>query len=144
MKKLSLFALLLLGGCYATAEPLFLPDGSSGYRISCGGYIGTMADCIEEAGDMCSANGYQMFDQAGRPLSTEAQNQAVITALNNSASKHSTDTQQNMFIKCKTNDAPLHMTPAPPPPQVEMKPVDTKPAPATPAADTAPIPLENK
>ena len=108
-----------------------------------------MADCIEKAGEMCGVNGYQMFDQAGKPLSSETQSQAVIAALNNNPPKHSSDAQQQMFIKCKTTEAPLHMTPAPPPPRVETKPVDTKPVDAkstspSPAPNNAPIPLENK
>jgi hypothetical protein len=148
MKRISVFALLLLGGCYATAEPLFLPDGSSGYRLSCGDYIGTPADCIAKAGEMCGANGYQMYDQAGKPMNTETQNQTVIATLNNGSVKRNqaADDQKNMFIKCKTNDAPLRMTPAPQPPQVEMKPVEPKPPllmpPASaPPADNGPIPL---
>lgn len=152
MKRISLFALLLLSGCFATAEPLYLPDGSSGYHISCGNYVGTPADCIEKAGEMCGTNGYQMFDQAGHPLNAEAQNQAVIAALNTTAkTSHSTDSQQNMFVKCKSIEAPLHITPALTTPKVDAMPI-TPMAPVTPpapapvpgAATSAPIPLENK
>lgn len=141
MKKLSLFALLLLGGCYATVEPMFLPDGSSGYRVTCGNYIGVMSDCIKKAGDLCSANGYQMYDQAGRPLNAETQTQTIIAALNNTPAKNdkSTDGQHVMFIKCKSMDAPLHMTPALTTPQVEEKPVEIPSA----SPDAKPIPLES-
>jgi hypothetical protein len=126
MKKLPLLALLVLAACYATAEPMYLPDGSQGYRISCDHYLGSITDCLQKAGDMCGANGYQVYDPSGHLKSEESQNQAVIAALNSdtnaSKNKMSPETPKNMFIKCRSMDMPMRLAPAPNP-QVDSNPV---------------------
>jgi len=147
MRRLALFTLLLLGGCYATATPMFLPDGSSGFHVTCGNYIGETADCIEKAGEVCGASGYRLYDQNGRPLSDEDQTRTVIAALNSNGSKRtsrSSDNQQSMFVKCKAPPPIVIEAPIP----VENKPLPpvATPAPSTPAQGmkTAPPPPPSK
>ena len=109
------FGLLLLGGCFATAQPMFLPDGSSGYQLSCGYYINDMTDCLQKAGELCGAAGYLTYDAAGHVKSAEVQTPGVIAALNHAASKQShpaDNSQKTLFIKCKPPLVPPQM-PAP-------------------------------
>ena len=127
MKKIPLLALLFLTGCFATADQMYLPDGSSGYRISCSGYMGEASDCIQKASDLCGANGYQTYDQNGKLKNDDVQTQAVIAAINNGAAKRAAttttaDAPKSMFIKCKSTDMPLRLSPAPTP-QVDNKPM---------------------
>src|SRR5690242_12888539 len=108
-KKLSFLAPLLLTGCFATAQPMFLPDGSSGYRISCDNYLSGTQDCLQKAGDVCGSNGYQMYDQSGHLKNEDSQNQSVIAAINStpaigSRSSKPVDSPKLMFIKCKSMD----------------------------------------
>jgi hypothetical protein len=156
MKKLLPFTLLLLSGCFATSEPMYLPDGSQGYRISCEHYMGTTADCLQKAGDLCGAQGYITYDQNGRVKSEESQNQTVIAAVNNTTTntaarsvKVSPPDARNIFIKCRSNDMPLHLTPAanPAPVQSLMTPMPPPTLTATPMAmptlSVTPTPLHN-
>lgn len=124
MKKLSLLALLVLGGCFATSESVFLPDGSTGYRLSCNVGINDIADCMEKAGELCGVNGYTTFDQSGHARTDAEQQQIVIAALNGGTRGYAktSDNQKFMLVKCKNNDPPTHLTPAPMP-QVDNKPI---------------------
>ncbi len=131
MKKLPLLALFLLGGCYATAQPFYLPDGTAGYRISCDNSLGNPTDCLQKAGDLCGPNGYQMYDSNGHLKAEDSQNPAVISTISNAGASSSpaakslkmTEAPKNMFIKCRSMDMPGRLTPASNPPTVQSSPV---------------------
>ncbi len=128
MRTLSLVALLsallVLGGCFATSESVYLPDGTSGYRLSCNVGINDIADCMKKAGELCGPNGYNTFDQSGHMRSDADQNQIVIAALNGGTRGYArtTDNQKFMLVKCKpvppitansVVSGPLRLDPAP-------------------------------
>lgn len=94
---------LLLAGC-VTAHPTYLPDGSMGHSISCGGTAQTMASCYEKAGEICGASGFTVIDQhaSSAPF---AQSQGAFKADQKNAIGGYTSTsgaiiQRNLFIKC--------------------------------------------
>lgn len=150
MKKFSLLALLALTACYATAQPMYLPDGSQGYRLTCdASYVSNTVDCLQKAGEICGPNGYISYDQNGHVKSEESENQAVIATINNSSNSGSRNARtsapeapKSMFIKCRSNEMPLHLAPASNPAPVES---GTNPTLQTPTLqDTKPIPLQNR
>jgi hypothetical protein len=55
---------LLLGGC-AFAQPMYLPDGSQGYNISCDGSANSIGKCFQKAGELCGARGYDIVTREG-------------------------------------------------------------------------------
>ncbi len=50
--------LLVLSGCGAGMAKIYLPDGTQGYRVTCGGAVRSMGTCYEEAGKICGERGY--------------------------------------------------------------------------------------
>jgi hypothetical protein len=56
-----------LGGCLTTHQA-YLPDGSMGYSITCGGAAFSMSDCQKQAGEICKANGYTIYDKSGEAI----------------------------------------------------------------------------
>lgn len=38
-----------------------MPDGSMGHHVTCGGTLFSMGDCIERAGNICGAKGYEVL-----------------------------------------------------------------------------------
>ena len=111
MKKLSLFTLLLLTACFATASPVYLPDGSSGFRIVCDNPMSGTPECLQKASDICGSRGYQTYDQNGHLKSDNDQTLGAITAFNSNPPKGSktTDAQKNMFIKCRAAPPPIQL-----------------------------------
>ena len=55
MKRLSVLGLLLVASC-ASARPITMADGRSGYLITCGRNYQSVADCRSEARKVCSGN----------------------------------------------------------------------------------------
>ncbi|HDT4814128.1 TPA: hypothetical protein QHO54_001087 [Klebsiella aerogenes] len=66
MKKLTLVitAVGLLVGC-ANSSKTFAPDGREAYSIDCSGTARTWGMCLEKAGDLCGAKGYDTFTSTG-------------------------------------------------------------------------------
>jgi len=67
MKLLTLASLIVLAGC-ATADKLYLPDGSQGYAISCDGGVLSMNTCFRKASDLCGAHGYTVYNREGEAI----------------------------------------------------------------------------
>jgi hypothetical protein len=63
-----ILAVTFVSGC-ATVKETYMPDGSKGYRISCDGATVGMNVCVEKAGDLCGAAGYDLIDRQGRVAS---------------------------------------------------------------------------
>lgn len=55
---------LLLGGC-AFAQPMYMPDGSQGYNISCDGAANSIGKCFQKAGELCGTGGYDIVTREG-------------------------------------------------------------------------------
>ena len=66
MKKLAyiLTAIALLSGC-ASSSKTYTPDGREAYSIDCSGMARTWGMCLEKAGDLCGAKGYDTYTMAG-------------------------------------------------------------------------------
>ena len=58
--------LVLLAGCAAT-EPASLANGQPVIRVTCSLAIDGMTSCFKEAGKICGARGYTIFDWNGTP-----------------------------------------------------------------------------
>lgn len=67
MIKILLIATILLNGC-AISTPVYLADGSHGYKISCNGAASNFGTCIEKAGEICGSKGYTLFDRDGSAM----------------------------------------------------------------------------
>jgi hypothetical protein len=55
---------IALAGCVTDSES-FLPDGSKGHLVTCGGALFAYSDCIKHAGDICGDQGYQILGVDG-------------------------------------------------------------------------------
>jgi hypothetical protein len=59
-------AAVVLGGCVAataTSKPIYLPDGTQGFAITCNGNYANWNTCLEEAGKICGPNGYREWER---------------------------------------------------------------------------------
>lgn len=54
-----------VAGC-AIVKETYMPDGSKGYSISCDGAAVGMNVCLEKAGDLCGASGYDIITREGQ------------------------------------------------------------------------------
>lgn len=61
---LILIAIFTLSGC-VTASESYLPDGSKGHLVTCGGKIFAFSDCLQKAGEICGASGYDVVTADG-------------------------------------------------------------------------------
>jgi hypothetical protein len=50
---------ILAAGCVSSRD-IYLPDGSKGYSITCGGFTYSMENCFQKAGDICGSKGYSI------------------------------------------------------------------------------------
>lgn len=65
--KLSLALLsvaLILNGC-AAASKTYTPDGREGFSIDCSGSALNWGKCLEKAGSLCGARGYEVLERSG-------------------------------------------------------------------------------
>lgn len=65
--KLSLALLsvtLILNGC-AMSSKTYTPDGREGYSIECSGSALSWGRCLEKAGSLCGARGYEVLERSG-------------------------------------------------------------------------------
>lgn len=99
-----IFAFAVLQGC-ATSREIFLADGTKGHNINCSGAGMNYSNCLEKAGEICGARGYQILNQQGEvvPFSTairefgSTMRSPSIGYLVQSGSVIT----RNLFIKCK-------------------------------------------
>ena len=66
MKKyLWMTGVVVLAGCVAAtnSKPIYLPDGSQGFAISCSGNYSNWNNCLDEAGKICGPNGYKEWER---------------------------------------------------------------------------------
>ncbi len=97
-------ALALMAGC-ATTNEVYLADGSKGMNISCPGAIRTYASCLERAGEICGARGYEVVNREG-DSTPFAIGSASMSANRNYASGSAFGSsgslvQRNIFVRCK-------------------------------------------
>jgi hypothetical protein len=55
---------LSLTGC-AISKPMYLPDGSQGFNISCDGSANSISKCFQKAGELCGSRGYDIVTREG-------------------------------------------------------------------------------
>jgi uncharacterized protein YceK len=61
MRVVIVALLVILAGCSSvSSRDIYLPDGSKGYSITCGGFTYSMEKCFEKAGDICGSKGYSI------------------------------------------------------------------------------------
>lgn len=64
MKLYAIAAAVALVGC-ATANKTYGPNGKEAHSISCNGAANSMGTCLEKAGSICGAAGYDILVQNG-------------------------------------------------------------------------------
>ncbi|CNK72782.1 hypothetical protein V1951_21275 [Yersinia sp. 2544 StPb PI] len=84
--------ILLLSGC-ANSSKTFAPDGREAHSIDCSGLARTWGMCLEKAGDICGAKGYDTLTSTG-------DHGAVATANQQGAFAGSV-MSRNLLISCK-------------------------------------------
>lgn len=88
-----LAALLLLSGC-ATSNPIYLPDGSSGYTVNCDGSASSWSVCFQAASGLCGSAGYDVLERSDDKTGT-----AVVTPQWGTAGAM---VSRSMLVRCKS------------------------------------------
>jgi hypothetical protein len=57
-------AMLLLVGCASSAKT-YGPDGRELYILNCSGWARSWSMCLERAGELCGARGYDVLERTG-------------------------------------------------------------------------------
>jgi len=69
-RVLAVMGLAALVTACASSKPVYLPDGSRGYSISCDGAAVGMNVCFEKAGQLCGSRGYDLLNREGQVVYT--------------------------------------------------------------------------
>ena len=59
-----LLGALLLAGC-ASSSQTFGPDGRAVHTLNCSGWARSWSMCLERAGELCGARGYDVLERGG-------------------------------------------------------------------------------
>jgi hypothetical protein len=108
-RALAIIAALIFQSACVTTQESYLPDGSLGHHITCGGALFSMGDCMQKAGEICGAHGYQILNQNGEAIPFSTSSGAVngtatpygggsITGAYNSTS--GSIVNRDLFVKC--------------------------------------------
>lgn len=99
-----LLALFILQGC-VTSKEIFLADGTKGHNINCSGAGMNYSNCLEKAGEICGARGYQILNQQGEVVLLSAAirefNSSLRPASIGYLTQSGTVITRNLFVKCK-------------------------------------------
>ncbi|WP_421446483.1 hypothetical protein [Agrobacterium tumefaciens] len=81
-----------LFGC-VNAKKITGPDGREAYSITCNGSARSFGDCMEKAGEICGAKGYDVVDRSGNSTGFVTANQGIMSG----AAGYS----RNLLVSCK-------------------------------------------
>ena len=87
---------MLLTACTKTQQ-IYAPDGRVAYALSCGGAALSWNSCLERAGEICKAAGYEVLDRREAPRFV-----ANITPTGGMAG---TTSDRSMVIACRNTEA---------------------------------------
>lgn len=93
----NLMMCLFLVGC-ASSSTTYLPDGRVGYALSCSGTLNSWDKCYKEAGGLCGARGYDVYDQ-------DEETGEMINVLSTGQLLANTTKARTMLIACRDNEA---------------------------------------
>lgn len=62
-----------LSGC-VTSKPLYTSTGQKGFAISCSGHRNTWGDCLAQAGNDCTTQGFTVLSRNGNAVPIEFHN----------------------------------------------------------------------
>lgn len=95
---------LLLTGC-ATSKEVYLADGSKGYSISCDGSMQNFGSCLEKAGELCAARGYEVVNQQGAAVpfsaATGGYSASSVAASGGIQAQSGMMVTRTLFVRCK-------------------------------------------
>ena len=104
MTKSLLISALMLSGC-TTVSPVYLADGSQGHNISCSGAALNFSYCLERAGEICGARGYDVVNREGAAVPIAIAGSSFqanpYAASGSSYGMAGSAVSRNLFIKCK-------------------------------------------
>ena len=83
---------ILASGC-ASATKTYTADGHEGHSINCSGDALTWGSCLEKAGTICGALGYDVLEQSDETGAMISANQAGVFG--------TTTATRSMLIACK-------------------------------------------
>lgn len=93
MNKIAFIFLALMISACASSKPIYLTDGTEGYAIDCSGSANNWGNCLEEAGKLCGAAGYERIDQAS--------DKGVMVSGNQFGVYGGSTISRTMVIRCK-------------------------------------------
>jgi type IV secretory pathway TrbL component len=103
-KSLALFVISMSLSACVTDSDTYLPDGSLGHHVTCGGAIFSMGDCVQKAGQICGAAGYKVIGANGEatPYSTSSGGFSAnaTSAAGGYSSSSGSIVNRDLFIKC--------------------------------------------
>jgi hypothetical protein len=92
MRYLIGLAALVMVGC-ASSSKTYTADGREGYSLNCSGLARNWGHCLEKAGELCGAKGYDVLAQSG-------DSGAIVTATTQSVQGGSV-INRSMIVACK-------------------------------------------
>lgn len=89
---LTVLAVSILSGC-ANSSKTYTPDGREAYSIDCSGLARSWGMCLEKAGDLCGARGYDTYTSLG--------DQGWVATVQPDFAMAGSTISRNLLIACK-------------------------------------------
>lgn len=89
----------LMAGC-TTATPMYNPDGTQGFKVSCGGKLNSFGSCIEKAGQVCGPAGYKVLGSNGEESKFSQAGASWNQFGGDFNAQNTTFISRELFIKC--------------------------------------------
>jgi hypothetical protein len=100
MRPMLMLSACFLGGC-VTASEVRLADGSMGHNIQCGGTARNFSHCLERAGEICGARGYQVVTREGDTVPFGIAGGSATGQQAGFYAHSGAIASRNLFVKCK-------------------------------------------
>lgn len=110
MKHLYVVAFLGMLTACVTNSPAYMPDGSQGQLVTCGGALFAYTDCLKRAGELCGENGYKIITaDANASRYSTASGGWSANSMGGSggfSGSSGTITNRSVMIRCNNTPAP--------------------------------------
>lgn len=87
------------------SRDMYLPDGSVGHSISCGGTLNSFSGCYQKAGELCGAGGYDIVDRNGEAIPFSNSSGSIVGNQHMISGGYQSNfgmiVNRDLFVRCK-------------------------------------------
>lgn len=93
-------SMLFLSGC-VTDTQTYMPNGSVGHHVTCGGAIFSMGDCYKRAGELCGRNGFTVIGENKESTAFSSGHASVGNGYGVASVNSGSIVNRDLLVECK-------------------------------------------